>query len=94
MWSVCRRGSCSSIRAGNTATSVIPPGVTARVAVEAASTFGWERYAGSGGAIIGMRTFGVSAPLKDLKRKFGFEPAHVVRAAREQIAGQSPVRGR
>ena len=69
--------------------SVIPPAVTARVAVEAASTFGWERYAGSGGAIIGMRTFGVSAPLKDLKRKFGFEPAHVVRAAREQIAGQS-----
>jgi transketolase len=74
--------------------SVIPPGVTARVAVEAASTFGWERYAGSGGAIIGMRTFGVSAPLKDLKRKFGFEPAHVMRAAREQIAGQSLVRGR
>ena len=74
--------------------SVIPPAVTARVAVEAASTFGWEQYAGSGGAIIGMRTFGVSAPLKDLKRKFGFEPAHVVRAAMEQIAGQSPARGR
>jgi transketolase len=74
--------------------SVIPPAVTARVAVEAASTFGWEQYAGSGGAIIGMRTFGVSAPLKDLKRKFGFEPAHVVRAAKEQIAGQSPARGR
>ncbi|MDQ6672473.1 MAG: transketolase, partial [Chloroflexota bacterium] len=74
--------------------SVLPPGVTARVAVEAASTFGWERYAGSGGAVIGMRTFGASAPLKDLKRKFGFEPAHVVRAARQQIAGRSPARGR
>ncbi|MDQ6672598.1 MAG: transketolase [Chloroflexota bacterium] len=74
--------------------SVIPPGVTARVAVEAASTFGWERYAGSGGAVIGMQTFGASAPLKDLKRKFGFEPAHVVRAAMQQIAGRSPAKGR
>ena len=60
--------------------------VTARVAVEAASTFGWERYVGGSGEIIGMRTFGASAPLKDLERKFGFEPDHVVRAAREQIA--------
>jgi transketolase len=66
--------------------SVIPPGVTARVAVEAASTFGWERYIGRGGAIIGMNTFGASAPLKDLQRRFGFEPENVVRAAKEQIA--------
>lgn len=66
--------------------SVIPPEVTARVAVEAASTFGWERYVGGSGELIGMRTFGASAPLKDLERKFGFEPEHVVRAAREQIA--------
>jgi transketolase len=74
--------------------SVIPPEVTARVAVEAASTLGWEHYAGNAGAIIGMHTFGASAPLKDLQRTFGFEPAHVVRAAREQIAGRSPARGR
>lgn len=66
--------------------SVIPSDVTARVVVEAASTFGWERYAGRGGVIIGMRTFGASAPLKDLQRKFGFEPEHVVRVAKEQIA--------
>jgi transketolase len=66
--------------------SVIPPEVTVRVAVEAASTFGWERYVGGSGEIIGMRTFGASAPLKDLERKFGFEPEHVVRAARDQIA--------
>jgi transketolase len=67
--------------------SVIPSDVTARVAVEAASTFGWERYVGRGGAIIGMRTFGASAPLKDLERKFGLEPEQVVRVAKEQIAG-------
>ena len=66
--------------------SVIPPAVTARVAVEAASTFGWERYVGRGGAIIGMHTFGASAPLKDLQRRFGFEPENVVRAAKEQLA--------
>jgi transketolase len=65
--------------------SVIPPGVTARVAVEAASTLGWERYVGRGGAIIGMNTFGASAPLKDLQHRFGFEPENVVRAAKEQI---------
>jgi transketolase len=66
--------------------SVIPPGVTARVAVEAASTLGWERYVGRGGTIIGMNTFGASAPLKDLQRRFGFEPENVVRVAKEQIA--------
>jgi transketolase len=72
--------------------SVIPTGVTARVAVEAASTLGWERYVGRGGAIIGMNTFGASAPLKDLQRRFGFEPENVVRAAKEQIArgGHAP----
>jgi hypothetical protein len=47
---------------------VVPPDVTARVAVEQASIFGWERYVGLGGAIIGMRTFGASAPLKELQR--------------------------
>ena len=60
--------------------SVLPPKVTARVAVEQASTFGWERYVGTSGDIIGMKTFGASAPLKELQRKFGFEPEHLVAA--------------
>jgi transketolase len=65
--------------------SVLPPEVTARVAVEEASTFGWERYVGASGRIIGMKTFGASAPLKELQRKFGFEPDCVATAAREVL---------
>ena len=65
--------------------SVLPPKVTARVAVEQASTFGWHRYIGPSGRIIGMKTFGASAPLKELQRKFGFEPDNVVAAAREVL---------
>jgi transketolase len=65
--------------------SVLPPGVTARVAVEQASTLGWERYVGSRGRVIGMQTFGASAPLKALQTKFGFRPDRVVAAAREQL---------
>jgi transketolase len=65
--------------------SVLPPKITARVAVEQASTFGWERYVGTTGRIIGMKTFGASAPLKELQRKFGFEPDQVVSAAKEQL---------
>jgi transketolase len=65
--------------------SVIPPAVTARVAVEQASTFGWSRYVGSSGGIIAMKTFGASAPLKELQKKFGFTPDHVVGAAKEQL---------
>jgi transketolase len=64
---------------------VLPPHVTARVAVEQASTFGWERYIGRTGRVIGMKTFGASAPLKELQRKFGFEPDHVVTAAKELL---------
>ncbi len=66
--------------------SVIPPSVTARVTVEQATTFGWTRYSLRGGRRIGMHTFGASAPLKELQRKFGFTPEQVVAAAREQIA--------
>ena len=66
--------------------SVLPPSVTARVAVEQASTFGWERYVGLTGAVIGMKTFGASAPLKDLLTKFGFTPDGVVAAAKQQLA--------
>jgi len=65
--------------------SVLPSNVTARVAVEQASTFGWERYVGPTGRIIGMKTFGASAPLKELQREFGFEPDHVIAAAKEQL---------
>jgi transketolase len=65
--------------------SVLPPKVTARVAVEQASTFGWEHYVGTTGRIIGMKTFGASAPLKELQRKFGFEPDHVAAAAKELL---------
>ena len=65
--------------------SVLPPAVKARLAVEQASTFGWERYVGDSGRVIGMKTFGASAPLKELQRKFGFEPEKVVAAARELL---------
>jgi transketolase len=65
--------------------SVLPPGVSARVAVEQASTFGWERYVGMAGLIIGMNTFGASAPLKELQKKFGFEPEQVVAAAKKVL---------
>jgi transketolase len=60
---------------------VLPPTVKPRLAVEQASTLGWDRYVGAHGGVIGMRTFGASAPLKGLQRKFGFEPEHVVCAA-------------
>ena len=65
---------------------VLPPEVTARVSVEQASTFGWERYTGTSGARIGMMTFGASAPLKELQKKFGFTVDHVVEAAHGQLA--------
>jgi transketolase len=65
--------------------SVLPLDVTARVAIEQASTFGWERYVGLTGRVIGMHTFGASAPLKELQKKFGFEPYEIVAMAKEQI---------
>ena len=65
---------------------VLPPDVTARVSVEMASVIGWDRYVGTSGAKIGMHTFGSSAPLKDVLKKFGFTPDKVLAAAKEQIA--------
>ena len=65
--------------------SVLPPHITARVSVEQASTFGWSRYVGLTGERIGMKTFGASAPLKELQRKFGFTPEQVVAAAKNQV---------
>jgi transketolase len=66
--------------------SVLPPAVRARVAVEKAATFGWERYVGIDGAIIGMKTFGASAPLAELQKKFGFTVDAVVAQAKAQLA--------
>ena len=63
--------------------AVLPPSVTARVSVEQASVLGWDRYVGPKGRMIGMHTFGASAPLKELQKKFGFLPASVVAAAKE-----------
>jgi len=65
--------------------SVMPLGVRARVAVEQASTFGWAQYTGLTGEIIGMKTFGASAPLKELQKKFGFTAENVLAAARRQL---------
>jgi transketolase len=65
---------------------VIPRGVRTRVSIEQASTLGWDRYVGDGGAVIGMHTFGASAPLKQLLDKFGFTPDRVVEIARERVA--------
>jgi transketolase len=66
--------------------NVLPAAVTARVAVEQASTFGWNQYVGTTGAIVGMKTFGASAPLKELQKKFGFTVEQVAAAARAQLA--------
>ena len=66
--------------------AVLPPSVTARVAVEQASVLGWERYTGAEGAVVGMHTFGASAPLKALAAKFGFTPDAIVNVARERMA--------
>jgi transketolase len=70
--------------------SVLPSAVTARVSVEEASTLGWDRYVGTKGRMIGMHTFGSSAPLKDVQNEFGFTPEKVVETAREVLgaAGQ------
>ena len=64
---------------------VLPPGITARIMIEQASMFGWERYVGSSGRMIGMKTFGASAPLKELLTKFGFEPGRIVEIAKELL---------
>ncbi|HUR53537.1 MAG TPA: transketolase, partial [Gemmataceae bacterium] len=75
--------------------SVLPPAVTARVCVEMGSVFGWERYAGPTGAVIGMKSFGASAPLPALLKHFGFTTDAVLKAAKDQLAGRtkSPTAG-
>jgi transketolase len=64
---------------------VLSPKVMARLAIEQGSVLGWDRYVGPEGRVIGMKTFGSSAPLKELQRKFGFEPDRVVAAATELL---------
>jgi transketolase len=64
---------------------VLPPGAKARIAIEQGSVLGWDRYVGPEGCVIGMKTFGASAPLKELQRKFGFEPERVVATAKELL---------
>jgi transketolase len=73
---------------------VLPSSVPARVSVEQASTLGWERFVGTRGAVIGMHTFGASAPLKDVQKKFGFTPEAVVAACRQQLAQHGRVEAR
>lgn len=69
--------------------SVLPPAVRARVAVEQASTLGWERYTGTSGEICGMKTFGASAPLKVLQEEFGFTKEHIIAVVKAQLAKKS-----
>jgi transketolase len=64
---------------------VLPPGVTARLAIEAASPFGWERYVGQKGGVIGINRYGASAPYKVIAEKLGFTPANVVKRAHELL---------
>jgi transketolase len=68
--------------------SVLPAEIKARIAVEQGSALGWDRYVGAAGRVIGMKTFGASAPLKELQRKFGFEPERIVDLARELLGGK------
>ncbi len=70
--------------------SVLPPSVTKRISIEEASTLGWDRYVGAEGTMIGMHTFGSSAPLKDVLDEFGFTPEKVVEAAKKLLDGKEP----
>ena len=65
--------------------SVLPAAITARVSVEMAATFGWDRYVGPKGKMIGMHSFGASAPIKDVMKKFGFTVENIVAAAKQTV---------
>jgi transketolase len=73
--------------------AVLPPEIDARVAVEQAAALGWDRYVGRTGAKIVMHTFGASAPMRDVSRKFGFTPECVYDAAKRQIARTVAAKG-
>ena len=85
VWFQCHLGMFSSANRKHTGNRFCPPDVTARVAIEQASTFGWERYVGSTGRVIGMHTFGASAPLKALQKEFGFTVDNVVATVKELL---------
>ena len=69
---------------------VLPPGVKARISVEAGSPLGWERYVGLEGAVIGLNRFGASAPGEIVMRELGFTPEHIVKVAKSILAGNRP----
>jgi transketolase len=71
--------------------TVLPPNVRARVSIEAAAPFGWERYVGPGGTIIGVTDFGASAPGPIVMREFGFTPEHIVETAKALLNNSRPV---
>ena len=71
---------------------VLPPSVTTRISIEQATAMGWHRYVGPDGAVVGMHTFGASAPLKELLTKFGFTPDAVVSLAKEHLATRANTR--
>jgi transketolase len=73
--------------------AILPPSVRARVSIEAASSFGWERYVGADGAIIGVARFGASAPGPTLMHEFGFTPEHVAETARTIVQRMPPREG-
>ncbi len=73
--------------------AVLPPGIAARLAVEAASPLGWERFVGLDGAVLGMDGFGASAPAEELARHFGFTPERVASLARESMRPLGRPRG-
>ena len=81
----CPPGTSSSTSRTPTARRCCRPEVKARIAIEQGSVLGWDRYVGPEGRVIGMKTFGASAPLKELQRKFGFEPERIVSAAMELL---------
>ncbi|OLE97007.1 MAG: hypothetical protein AUG75_13395 [Cyanobacteria bacterium 13_1_20CM_4_61_6] len=66
--------------------SVLPSGVQNRISVEQATTYGWSQYVRNPAARIGMKTFGASAPLKELQKKFGFTPEAIISVAKEMLA--------
>jgi transketolase len=65
---------------------VLPPDVMIRVSVEQAATTGWDRYVGTAGISLGMNTFGASAPLRELQKKFGFTPDRLLTLVKERLA--------
>jgi transketolase len=71
---------------------VLPPGPAVRLAIEEASTMGWERYVGSDGTIVGMHTFGQSAPFKDVEKEFGFTPDQIADVARKAVEAGGKVK--